>query len=313
MRPQGIVSLSLVGLGLASLGYFILLPPLTTDLAKEDAVPEDLAQVSPSAGSIELRHAEPVSETFVLLHGVTNNPEQFRLFGEMLYQSGANVFIPRMPFHGHRDRMTETQSHFSAAGALRATNTAIDHVRPWGGQITLVGLSVNGLPAAWVAMNRPDVRRCVLLAPFFSVHGMPDWLIAPAAQFFLRWPNFFVWWDNELQEKLGGDSLVYPRFATRTMASFLQFGREIFAQAREQTPLSSEVLVVTTESDQAINNARVAQLVNLWRQNGSTAVQTYEFPLDEEVPHDFIDPYQPDQQIDRVYPVLLQLLGRSSE
>lgn len=305
------VGLTLAAIGLVGLGLFALPPKSTTVLSLADSVSEDPTLISPAARSLEFRHAEPVSETFLLLHGVTNNPEQFRLFGEMLYQNGANVFIPRMPFHGHRNRMTEMQRYFSAATALRTTNAAIDHVLPWGGRITVVGLSVNGLPAAWVAMNRPEVHRSVLLAPFFSVHGMPDWLIAPAAQIFLRWPNFFVWWDDELKENLGGDTLVYPRFSTRTMASFLQFGREIFAQARQQNPVSSEILVVTTQSDRAINNAKVAELVNLWRQNGSTPIRTYEFPQDEAIPHDFIDPYQPDQQVDRVYPVLLKLLGES--
>lgn len=256
-------------------------------------------------------HAEPVSDLFILLHGVTNNPEQFRAFGELLYARGADVLIPRMPFHGHLDRLTPAQKNFTAALALRETLRVLQAAETRGQRITVVGLSVNGLPAAWVAMNRPEVDRVMLLAPFFSVHGMPDWLIGPAAQVFQRWPNFFIWWDADLRENLPGPLGVYPRFSTRTMASFLQFGVEIFNQARRQAPRVREVIVVTTAADRAISNARVAELVELWRNAGFHNLQTYEFPAKEAVPHDFIDPYQPDQQTELVYPVLLDLLQTS--
>lgn len=304
----GFLAIVIVGAGV------VLIPPAsTTRLAEADHIREDLPQLAPEASSLEFIHPGPAQDVYVLLHGVTNTPGQFRLFGKLLHEQGANVFIPRMPFHGHKDRLTDEQRHFNAALALRETNRAIEQARPWGNRLTVVGLSVNGLPAAWVAMNRPEVDRAVLLAPFFSVHGMPDWLIAPAARFFLRWPNFFVWWDDELRENLGAGTLVYPRFATRTMASFLQFGLEIFAQARHQALVVAEVLIVTSGADQAINNHRVAELIGLWREQGAPNLQTYEFPAELSVPHDFIDPDQPDQQIDLVYPVLLKLLQQPKE
>ena len=48
----------------------------------------------------------------------------------------------------------------------------------------------------------------------------------------------------------------------------------------------------------------------MWRLQGS-AVETYEFPAEEGLPHDVIDRYQPDQQIDRVYPLLIDLITGS--
>lgn len=270
---------------------------------------EDLSRVAPEASGIELFHPEPVELVYVLLHGVTNHPGQFRQFGELLHARGANVLIPRMPFHGHGDRLTEQQRYFNAGVALRETNAAIERARGLGRRVVVVGLSVNALPAAWVAMNRPDVDAAILLAPFFSVHGMPDFLIAPASSLFVHLPNFFVWWDDSLREELGRGTLVYPRFATRTMASFLRFGLEIFKQARERGPVVRRVLIVTTAADRAINNQRVEELAGLWRADGFTGMETYQFPEAEQIPHDFIDPGQPDQRTEAVYPKLLELFS----
>ena len=292
--------------------FFLVLKPEPTTLEQSMKAPEeDLSLVAPEAGGIELLHPEPVEIVYVLLHGVTNHPGQFRQFGELLYAQGDNVLIPRMPFHGHRDRLTDQQRYFNAGLALRETNAAIDRAQGLGRRVVVVGLSVNALPAAWVAMNRPEVDATILLAPFFSAHGLSDFWLAPAVRFFLRWPNFFVWWDAALREELGKGTLVYPRFPTRTMASFLRFGLEIFKQAREQAPVVRRVLIVTTAADQAINNQRVEELGRLWRAEGFTGLETYQFPEDEEIPHDFIDPGQPDQKTEVVYPKLLELFSET--
>ena len=47
------------------------------------------------------------------------------------------------------------------------------------------------------------------------------------------------------------------------------------------------------------NTAGLAFILHRWRPHGS-AVETYQFPAEAGLLHDVIDPYQPEQQIDRV-------------
>src|SRR5689334_2676451 len=51
-------------------------------------------------------HGIQVEHVMVLLHGFTNCPEQFNELGKQYFDSGYNVFIPRMPYHGLSDRLT---------------------------------------------------------------------------------------------------------------------------------------------------------------------------------------------------------------
>ncbi len=47
----------------------------------------------------------------VWFHGYTSSPFQFRKLGSLCHELGANVLIPRVPFHGQMDAVTdETQS-----------------------------------------------------------------------------------------------------------------------------------------------------------------------------------------------------------
>ncbi len=59
--------------------------------------------------AIVMDHGHRTKDVYVLLHGLTNNPNQFRKFGQMLFDRGANVLIPRMPHHGLADKMNNDQ------------------------------------------------------------------------------------------------------------------------------------------------------------------------------------------------------------
>jgi hypothetical protein len=48
----------------------------------------------------------------------------------------------------------------------------------------------------------------------------------------------------------------------------------------------------------------LARIVRKWRLHCS-AVETYEFPAEEGLPHDVVHPYQPEQRIDLVYSILI--------
>ena len=308
--------LKLIGLFILALAVvltalaFIPLPTLHPMPKSTQAPDAGSPEICPDCVSITMDHGQPTEIVYVLLHGITNCPVQFRKFGDLLFAQGANVFIPRMPYHGYADRMTDAQKNFTAQVMLDEANRAIDHAKTLGKRVVVVGLSVNGTTAGWVAQHRADVDSVALFAPFFSPLGKPNWLIAPLANGFTRLPNFFVWWDPRQKENLAGSPHSYPRFATHSLAGTLKLGLEVFADARRRPPMVRKILVVTSGSDLAINNRRVDELVALWERSAPGKVITYHFPAELRVPHDFMDPAQVDQQIEIAYPVLIDLLKK---
>ncbi len=253
-------------------------------------------------------HDAPTEHVYVLLHGLTNSPEQFDKLGRILFERGHNVVIPRTPGHGDADLMTDALSVFTATGMLDYANLAITLARPLGRQLTVAGLSVNGATTAWVAQNRPDVDRAVLLAPFFSPAGLPPFAIRPLGQLLARMPNIFLWWDPVRKAQISGSGHAYPRFSTRSIGETMRLGVEVFSEAETSPPACGSILTVTSASDIAASNAATSRLASQWQKSRPGAVETYEFPASEKVPHDFIDPGQSDHRVDIVYPRLIEML-----
>lgn len=259
--------------------------------------------------SVVLSHGEATERVFVLLHGFTNSPRQFRELGDRLFATGANVVIPRLPHHGLADRLTDAHGALVAADLINYAETGIDIARGIGRHITVVGLSVSGVSAAWVAQARDDVDEVFLLAPFFGPTIIPDLLTPAVAAALVRLPNRFQWWNPKLRENLPGPPTNYPRFATRPLGEVMRLGLHVEQQAG---PLRVRRLgVVLTEGDPAVNNRRTLRFVRTWEQS-SPGVEffIYTFPRSSRIPHDFIDPLQEGAQIDHVYPMLLAWLTR---
>jgi len=251
---------------------------------------------------------QPTEQVFVLLHGLTSTPEQFEALGLLLFERGYNVVIPLSPGHGEADLMTDKLGDFSAQAMLDSAGEILALAHGLGKHVTVAGLSVNGTVAAWIAQNRADVDRTVLLAPFFGPLGVPQWGVAPLARLIVRLPNVFLWWDPRKREAIGGSPYTYPRFSTHSIGEKMLLGRDVLDASEKSAPACASILVVTTASDIAANNALTARLAANWRALRPGAVETYEFPRSERVPHDFIDPNQPDQRIGLVYPRLIEML-----
>ncbi len=247
-----------------------------------------------------LDHGRPTREVYVLLHGLTNCPAQFDALARQLHADDANVLLLRLPHHGLADRMTTASAQITAQDMLDSANLAIDLARGYGQRVIVIGLSVSGVTAAWVAQMRPDVDLVVSIAPFFAPGGLPDWAIAPVSNLLLRTPNAFVWWDPRARENLPGSPFSYPRFPTHAIGQVMRLGLDVFHRAARTPPKAGRILLVTSPTDPAISLPRVAELAKFW----GLRAQTREFPAAWNVPHDCIDPRQPGEQTARVYPQL---------
>jgi pimeloyl-ACP methyl ester carboxylesterase len=304
-----LIALAVIPTGERPLAYHPL-PDMTyaeTVAAVRQRIREAPANIRPECRGMMLEHGRPTGRVFVLMHGLTNCPAQFRRFGELLYRNGCNVVILRLPFHGEQDRLTDDVQKMTAQMMLDGANNAVDVARRLGRRVTVVGLSVNAVVGAWIAQNRSDVQEVVLLAPFLAPKGVTPELIAPLGRLLRRLPNQFLWWDGKKKAALGGTA--YPRYPTHAIAQIMRMASEVLDAAGKRPPQCGSILVVTTASDAAANAELTARLVRLWDARAGGRLRTYEFPKEQEVGHDFIDPTQPYARVGLVYPKLLSLLG----
>jgi hypothetical protein len=258
--------------------------------------------------TIILTHGYPTERVFVLLHGLTNAPRQFRKLGEKLFANGANVVIPRLAHHGFADRMTEAHAAMTAQDLIRYAQDGVDLAQGLGQQVTVVGLSVSGISAAWLAQNRDDIDEVFLLAPLFGPAILPSPLTPAFAAALTRLPNKMLWWDPRVRENLPGPPYNYPRFSTRGLGEALRLGLQ---NAQPDRRLRVNRLgIILTENDLAVNNRRTKHLVDQWSSaSPATEIFLHEFPAAEKIPHDFIDPLQPDARTDKVNALLVDWLS----
>jgi alpha-beta hydrolase superfamily lysophospholipase len=255
-----------------------------------------------------LTHGARATRAVVLLHGLTNCPEQFRALGERLYERGANVYIPRLPEHGLADRMTTALARLDARAMCAATDEAVDIGCGLGDSVIVVGLCIGGSMAAWAAQERADVARAVPIAPLQGLARARGPLTLPAMNLMLALPNQFVWWDGKAKTNLPGPKHVYPRFSTRSVAQALLLGASVEAEARRAPPAARSIVLITVGSDVAVDNDAVARLARFWRAHGAR-LTTLEFPARLRLNHDIIDPEQVGGNPALVYPVLLDLIA----
>lgn len=257
--------------------------------------------------SIVLSHGYQTDRVFVLLHGLTNAPRQFRELGEKLFATGANVVIPRLAHHGLADRMTDAHAALTTQDLIDYAQYGVDLARGLGKQVTVVGLSVSGISAAWLAQNRDDIDEAFLLAPLFGPAVVPDALTPTITAALVRLPNKMLWWDPRVRENLPGPPYNYPRFPTRALGEALRLGLDT-AQP-DRTLRVNRLGVILTENDKAVNNVLTRRLVGQWRAaSPDTDIFLHEFPATENIPHDFIDPLQPDARTDKVNALLVEWL-----
>jgi alpha-beta hydrolase superfamily lysophospholipase len=260
-----------------------------------------------SHDSILLSHGAPTPRAFLLLHGLTASPRQFETFGQMLFERGSNVFIPRLPRHGLADRLTTELGRLTSAELQEfAASTAL-FAASLGTQLEVVGFSVGGLLAAWIGQH-VAVARATCIAPFLGVAWLPGVLTGRAARVALGLPNQFWWWDPVQRERLLPVH-GYPRFATHAVAHAARLGHELISDARRAAPRAQNLQIVLNASESTVNNRAARQLAAAWarqRPNGIAVHRLEGLP----VSHDIIEPLRSLDVVRRVYPALIDLVDR---
>ena len=253
-------------------------------------------------------HGYKTHRVVVWFHGYTNSPAQFTQLGQLCYHSGYNVLIPLAPYHGLKDRLTPLTRQLTAEKLAHYADQAVDIASGLGETIIIGGLSMGGVLSAWLAQQRKDVATAIIIAPSFGAKIIPTRLTPLVTRLALILPNAFRWWDPSRMDFTTEPLHAYPRYSTRGLAAIFRLGLEVQSLARQGEPACGNIWVVTNANDLAVNNELTDQITIFWRENAVQATHAYLFGADLGLEHDLIDPLQPSQQVDRVYPVLLEMI-----
>ncbi len=266
----------------------------------------DDGSILPEAGTKLYDHGRRTPLVAVLLHGLTNHAGQYRDFAPQVHAQGVNVFVPRLPEQGDRNRMTTRLATLTAEDLLRSATEAVDIAQGLGERVALLGISTSGLLCAYFAQCRNDIARSIPVNPVFAMLHFPYLLSRLIAAIALKLPNVYMWWDPRYKMKELPQT-GYPRFPTHALAQCLRIGDDVYAVAKRQPMRAQSVVMVTNKRDPAVNNSATRQVVRAWRKRTPERVQSYEF-TNLPVNHDIIDPQNSQPRTDIVYPVLLSLI-----
>jgi pimeloyl-ACP methyl ester carboxylesterase len=267
------------------------------------------ARINPACYSVSFDHGHATPRAVVFLHGITSSPFQFRQLGQLFFSRGYNVLIPRMPRHGYMDRLTDDPAHLSRTELEAYATEAVDAGRGLAEHLTIAGLSVGGVLAAWCAQTRSDVDLAVAIAPAFAPYGVPLRLVPLLARLARAVPNLMLWWDPIRRQK-AGPPCSYPRFSTHAMAVSFLLGFDVYRAARVHPPAARSVLTVANPLEVSVNNQATRALVRRWRAHTSN-VREFTFGQQVGKLHDIIGPYQEQARTDYVYPILFDLIDQT--
>ena len=219
------------------------------------------------------------------------------------------MLIPRLPHHGLADRMTTDLDNLTAEELVAAGNQAVDLAQGLGEEVSVFGFSAGGALASWLAQTRSDLAQATVAAPLFGPGGFPPALVQPIANLFRLLPNQFVWWDDAVQDRPEPPLHAYPRYSRRGVGEALRLALLTKYQADAMAPATHDLRVITNGNENSVSNEATSEVVTAWRQrlqDPANQLREYVLPADWQLIHDFIDPTQKEQQVDKVYPVLLE-------
>ena len=266
----------------------------------------DGPNVNPACRTRLFSHGERTMRAVILLHGFTSCPQQFEVLGRRLFDEGWNVLIPRYPRHGYTDRLNTTISQLRSDQLVALANQSANAAAGLGKHLTVAGLSLGGVLAAHLAQTHDKVERAVLIAPMFGLKRIPGPAHPLLTGLAYRLPNFYLWWDGRLKERLGPPH-AYPRLSTHAYAALFKTASGVLKAASSASPKAGEIVVITNAAEPGMENRFTYELVEKWRRRGA-AVSTFEFPASDSLPHDLIDPANPDENTGLVYPVVARAI-----
>jgi carboxylesterase len=219
------------------------------------------------------------AEGALVLHGFTGNPFSMRAIAEQLAVAGLSVELPLLPGHGTsiEDMVPTRWSDWS-----QATESTYLDLAARCDRVMVVGLSMGGTLAAWLAERHPEICGIVLVNPMVeppapelldAVHQLVDAgeVVAPGIGADIALP--------------GAEELSYDASPLESALSLFEGTREVAAGLGD---ISCPVLLFSSREDHVVPvsngdlvEAKVAGPVERVRLDRSYHVATLDYDRDE--------------------------------
>jgi alpha-beta hydrolase superfamily lysophospholipase len=268
--------------------------PIPASLDYDDAVAaaqrhvaEDTADpaVRPESRTILLSHGRRTARSVLLLHGYTADPDEMAQLAERFFERGYNVYVPREPQHG----LVEAASHrrVTARGLVAFADEAATITAALGDEFGVVGQSGGATLTVWLIEYRPDVRRALLLSPFFRPSRRQ------AAPFLIK-PMTLLWGRRILPDRRTGSEMYYS-----AVAQYLRIAATF--RARPTSPALTHLAVVTSPGDDHIDLVAARAIPQLIADVNGLRLERYEIPAELGVLHSVVRPAAIGPHADALY------------
>ncbi|MEM1312684.1 MAG: hypothetical protein AAGF07_04450 [Patescibacteria group bacterium] len=264
---------------------------------------------SPTCDDKILHHGKKTKKVVVLFHGFTNCPAQFSQLDQLFWDKGYNVVIPRLPYHGHIDKLNQQASQLKPSDLINKANLTMSIASAMGDSTEVVGISAGASLATWSSINF-NINKLLIIAPLIAPQGVPYWAMGGTRKFLDLAPNDFRWWDENNKTEIIGPKYAYPQFSTKALLSFFQLNRHTIDQSNILKKGSKSVMnkIILIENDEAINNQAALEFVKQLDYVFEEKFDTEVLPKELNLGHDIIDPNQPYFNPNLVYPKILSKL-----
>ena len=201
--------------------------------------------------------AEPYSATgdargALVLHGFTGNPQSMRGLALVLADAGFTVEMPLLPGHGTdvADMVPTRWEDWSAAAEAAYLDLAARS-----DAVVVVGLSMGGMLAVWLAEHHPEIAALALVNP----------MVAPPDGDTVGFVQAMIDNGDELAPGVGSDIALEGSIESAYAELPLQAALSLFAAATEvESALESvtcPVLLFTSTQDHVVDPKSSALLV----------------------------------------------------
>jgi pimeloyl-ACP methyl ester carboxylesterase len=241
---------------------------------------------TPTGRSILRVHGHRTARAFILFHGLTNSPYQYRDLTDSIFNAGDNVFVPRLPWHALPGGTQRELARITATELRDVADVSVDIASGLGDTVVVFGLSLGGTMAAWVAQFR-RVDRVVIAAPALGVSHVAAALETPMMNLGLRLPNYA---HDDPPDPLRPDRM--PGWCSRGIAQMMELGLAARRGASERAPRTRDIRMLVNAHDPTVNRTLIDDLVASWRATDAR-VATYELSDTLRLPHDVVDPTEP--------------------
>lgn len=263
--------------------------------------------LNPDCVSKLMTHDKKVKGVVLMFHGYTSCPQQFAALGKKFFEAGYNVYIPRTPYHGYKNLLTDDVGKLTTVEYVNYAEQSLAEARGLGEEVVVMGLSGGGNLAIWLAQHLEGIDKAIIIAPGLGSYDIPEWATPPLVNIYPYLPTQFRWWNDQDRGK-SGLSYEYPRFSVNVLMRTLAVGRSVLQESVKEPPRAGKIVFVYNASDKSILEPPVKLLEQRWKAKIGERVSDYTFPAEMNLQHPFINSNSDERYRTEIFDKLVELV-----